>query len=108
MREPQEVCSPFTQMLSLTAIGTPARAAADFVFASTSSARCSAPPRSISRNAFKDSLSVSAALTADSTVARADVSPPTMLSVSCFIVLNDIEDYQGLGFVAHPPQRSGF
>src|ERR1041385_3874816 len=88
MREPHDVCSPFTQMLSLTATGTPARRRSGL--APIPSARLNAPFRSISRNAFNESFNSSAASTADSTVARADTLR-TMRSVNSFVDLDGME-----------------
>src|SRR2546430_193187 len=105
MREPHEVCIPCTQILSLIAIGRPASgiagsadvrgprrgspagvldssaiSASDLILVSIASARFKAPSRSISRNALSEPFSFSAALSADSTAARADVSPRTIRS----------------------------
>src|SRR6266705_2464533 len=82
MREPQDVCRPRTQMLSLIAIGMPASGGSvrspavrcEATSVSIASARFKAAWRSISRKALRVRLSFSAAWRADSTTARALVS----------------------------------
>src|SRR5205807_1593197 len=89
MRDPQEVCIPRTQILSLIAIGTPASdcdAPLVLMVASIAADRFSAPSRSISRKAFSSSFSFSAASMAACTWARAEVSPRTNASVISAIV----------------------
>ena len=86
MREPQDVCNPRTQILSLIAMGTPASkderefptGVSEELCGGFSSARFNAPVRSICRNAFNVSFSFSAEFTADSTTMRAVVSPLEM------------------------------
>src|SRR5882672_2419626 len=75
MREPQEVCIPSTQRLSLIAMGIPASVVSWLVGWEINSALASAPLRSISRNALSDSFSRSAASRDNSTARRADISP---------------------------------
>src|SRR5256714_11266752 len=78
MREPHDVCMPRTQMLSLIAMGIPARDKADFsdsFRASILSARSMASFLSSSRNAFNVSFNFSASSSAVATTVRAFASP---------------------------------
>src|SRR3712207_4035586 len=82
MREPHDACKPFTQLLSMTAIGTPRSDDDEAPFEeasrrslSNSSARATAPARSICRNELSVSLRRSAAPTAATATARAVVAP---------------------------------
>src|ERR1051325_2997299 len=91
MREPQDVCRPRTQMLSLMAMGTPASVASElFGAASNSSARRSAPARSISRKALSVSLSFNAASSADSATAREVTLRPAMLDLIDSMLCSEI------------------